>query len=44
MVYITGNGLKTQEAIVNEVAPPIQIKPTIEAFEAAMKARELVLA
>lgn len=44
VVYITGNGLKTQEAIVNEVTRPIQIKPTIEAFEAAMKARELVLA
>ena len=33
--YITGNGLKTQEAVVDEVARPYHIQPTLESFEAA---------
>jgi threonine synthase len=44
VAYITGNGLKTQEAVVDHVTRPIRIRPTIEAFEAAMRERELALA
>ena len=36
VVYITGNGLKTQEAVENEVVNPLSIKPTISSFEAAL--------
>lgn len=35
VVYITGNGLKTQEAVLDEVAQPHHIQPTLESFEAA---------
>ncbi len=35
VAFITGNGLKTREA-VDHVADPIQIKPTYQSFEAAM--------
>jgi len=34
VVYITGNGLKTQEA-VEEVVKPLSIKPSIRSFEEA---------
>ncbi len=43
VAYITGNGLKTQEAVVDHVARPIRIAPTLDAFEAAMRERELAL-
>ena len=33
VVSITGNGLKTQEAIVEKIGKPIKIKPTLAAFE-----------
>lgn len=33
VVCITGNGLKTQEAIVEKIGKPIKIKPSLEAFE-----------
>jgi threonine synthase len=39
VVYITGNGLKTQEA-VEGVVNPLSIKPTMTSFEAALKGRE----
>ena len=42
VAYVTGNGLKTQEAVVDEVARPIEIEPTFEAFERAWRARALV--
>jgi threonine synthase len=42
VAYVTGNGLKTQEAVVDEVAPPIKIEPTFEAFERAWRERALV--
>jgi threonine synthase len=35
VAFITGNGLKTQEA-VNHIANPVQIKPTYQSFEDAM--------
>jgi len=33
VICITGNGLKTQEAVVRKVSEPCAISPTIEAFE-----------
>lgn len=43
VVYITGNGLKTQEAVVDQITQPILIAPTFEAFEAALREREPAL-
>ena len=43
VAYITGNGLKTQEAVVNHIVRPLQIAPTVESFEAAMRERDLAL-
>jgi threonine synthase len=40
VVYITGNGLKTQEAVEDEVVNPLTIKPTIGSFEAALQGQE----
>ncbi|MDA8233679.1 MAG: threonine synthase [Clostridia bacterium] len=37
VAYITGNGLKTQEAIEEALAAPSKIQPTLEAFEAVIK-------
>ncbi len=37
VLCITGNGLKTQEAIVNHLARPVVIKPTLEEFEALVE-------
>ena len=39
VVYITGNGLKTQEAVEDEVVNPLSIKPSITSFEAALQAQ-----
>lgn len=33
VLCITGNGLKTQEAVAHQVQEPVVIKPTLEAFE-----------
>jgi threonine synthase len=38
VLYITGNGLKTQEA-VEEVVNPLMVNPTIESFEAELQKR-----
>ena len=38
VIYITGNGLKTQE-IVADVVNPIQISPNVSDFETALAAR-----
>ena len=38
VAFITGNGLKTQEA-VQHIAAPVNIKPTYESFETAMAGR-----
>jgi threonine synthase len=43
VAYVTGNGLKTQEAVVDHIVRPIHIAPTVEAFEAAMRERDLDL-
>ncbi|MBX6316039.1 MAG: threonine synthase [Isosphaeraceae bacterium] len=34
VICITGNGLKTQEALLGQVATPVVIRPTLEEFEA----------
>ena len=36
VLYITGNGLKTPDAVASVVAPAREIEPTLEAFEATM--------
>lgn len=43
VAYITGNGLKTQEAVVDHVVRPLRIAPTLESFEEALRQRELTL-
>jgi len=42
VVFITGAGLKTQEAVVDTIAPPLTIEPTITSFEEAMGERDEV--
>ncbi|MFA4887950.1 MAG: threonine synthase [Candidatus Omnitrophota bacterium] len=37
VVSITGNGLKTQEAVVEKIGKPIKIKPNIAHFEESVK-------
>jgi threonine synthase len=37
VVYITGNGLKTQEAIQGHVGEPLTIEPKLDAFERALE-------
>jgi threonine synthase len=36
VVYVTGNGLKTPEAVAERLAPPVTIAATMEAFETAL--------
>ncbi len=33
VICITGNGLKTQEALIDKIARPVVIKPTLDEFE-----------
>lgn len=37
VLCITGQGLKTQEAVMDHIGKPIRIKPTLAAFEEAIK-------
>jgi threonine synthase len=37
VAYITGTGLKTQEALSGKLTEPVQIKPNLAAFEASQK-------
>ncbi|AZB72464.1 threonine synthase [Synechococcus elongatus] len=37
VVYITGNGLKTQEAVQGYIAEPFTIEPKLESFEHALE-------
>jgi threonine synthase len=39
VLCITGNGLKTQEALLDKVAKPVVIKPTMAAFEALVESQ-----
>jgi threonine synthase len=40
VAYITGNGLKTQEAVEDHLSPSMRVRPTLESFEAALAIRE----
>ncbi len=40
VIYITGNGLKTVDAVASHVTPALQIKPSLGAFEAAFRERQ----
>ncbi|MBI3315367.1 MAG: pyridoxal-phosphate dependent enzyme, partial [Candidatus Omnitrophica bacterium] len=37
VICITGNGLKTQEAISEHIGKPYRIKPTLESFEKSLR-------
>ncbi len=37
VLCITGNGLKTQEALLNKIARPVVIQPTMEEFQALVE-------
>lgn len=37
VAYITGNGLKTQEAVQGYIAEPLTIEPKLESFETALE-------
>lgn len=37
VVYITGNGLKTQEAVQGDVGEPLTIEPKLDSFERALE-------
>ncbi len=39
VAYITGSGLKTQEAVTGALAPPLHVEPTLASFEAALGER-----
>jgi threonine synthase len=42
VLCITGNGLKTQEALADRLAAPVVIAPTLEAFESAIDEEAVV--
>jgi threonine synthase len=42
VAYITGNGLKTQEAVEADVVHPLRIKPTLSSFEEALNGRAAI--
>ncbi len=44
VAYITGGGLKTQEAVQDALPAPMHIAPNVEAFEAAWSAQKAVAA
>ncbi|MBI3954101.1 MAG: threonine synthase [Chloroflexi bacterium] len=39
VAYITGNGLKTLEAVAGNLLHPLTVEPTVASFEAALKQR-----
>lgn len=41
VVSITGNGLKTQEAVQERIGKPIKIKPNIDSFEKVVESHKL---
>ncbi|MBF6601140.1 MAG: threonine synthase [Dehalococcoidia bacterium] len=43
VAYITGGGLKTQEAIEGALAEPLHVEPTIASFEASVQRQGLAL-
>jgi threonine synthase len=44
VAFITGAGLKTQEAVAPSLTPALSIKATMESFEQALSERELAVA
>jgi len=42
VAFITGAGLKTQEAVMDTLTPPLQIEPTIASFEEAFGERSVM--
>jgi threonine synthase len=44
VAFITGAGLKTQEAVTGALAPPLHVEPTMASFERALGARSEVAA
>jgi threonine synthase len=40
VAFITGAGLKTQEAVAPSLQPPLHVQASIESFEEALEARE----
>ena len=40
VLCITGQGLKTQEAVMDHIGKPIRIKPTLSSFEEAIRNKE----
>ena len=41
VVFITGAGLKTVEAVIDELEPPLRVEPTIASFEEALGERAI---
>ncbi|HLD76274.1 MAG TPA: pyridoxal-phosphate dependent enzyme, partial [Candidatus Norongarragalinales archaeon] len=37
VICITGNGLKTQEAVTDHIGKPYRIKPSVESFERTLR-------
>jgi threonine synthase len=44
VAFITGAGLKTQEAVADSLPEPLHVQPTMTSFEEALAAREAVAA
>lgn len=42
VVYITGNGLKTQEAVQGYIGQPLTIEPKLDSFERALKRSQVL--
>ncbi|MDZ4384407.1 MAG: threonine synthase, partial [Nitrospirota bacterium] len=40
VAYVTGNGLKTQEAVINAVDDVVRIDPSLDSFEKTLKLKE----
>ena len=37
VICVTGNGLKTQEAVAGKIGEPVHIRPNLAAFEEALE-------
>ncbi len=42
VICITGNGLKTQEAVTDHIGKPYRIKPTVDSFEKALRSEKKI--
>jgi threonine synthase len=41
--YVTGNGLKTPQAILNSIPQPIEIDPSLGSFQTVLKPKEVTV-